>query len=164
MDHSSSHPFAPSTVELFASLNAKFNEYVEGGGSASSPFARRSPASPGSSRPARREDADAVAARLSLAGVYERSISDGPSSDSHITGFADRRQPSGKMKNERLEWHDPALKFAPQAGTVLTRLTWLNVPIVRPGRPQTAARVSSFHFDFKPITKTRAAAIASGSG
>lgn len=162
------HPLPPETIELAGALNAKVNALVasevkawarvialSASGDTDAPASRRgTPAS-------KRGDADAVAARMSLMGFRERGIRTGLTSDDHITGRVQSAAIPPARMLERIEWKDPELSFPAQAGPLLTRRTYLQVPIVRGGRPETADGTTSFHFEIKSILKASSTA---GSG
>ncbi len=157
MDQNKSHPLPPSTVQLIRRCNAKDNALIERE-LAEAPRLSASTV-PSSHRPkqAARGDGEAIAARLSLAGFYDRGISDGLPSDDHITGRTLTAHTLRRHELEKIDWHDLALEFPKQTGSMLTRQTFLSVPIVRTGRPRTAGTISTttFHFEFTVVTKAR---------
>lgn len=154
------HPFPVETVELARALNEKVNALVTSEVNAWARVTALSAAGntdASSSRrgvPAyKRGDAEAVAARISLMGYRERRIRTGLPSDDHITGQVQSAAvPSARML-ERIEWKDPELSLPAQPGPLLTRRTYLQVPIARGGRPKTADGTTSFHFEIKSILK-----------
>ncbi len=100
-----------------------------------------------------RDDHDQAAARSAMRGVEISQTVNLylPGGDSHITGKV-----GGDIKRTEVnDWKDPSRDPTPQKGTAITKLTWLAVPIVRPIRAETADGVTSFHFSYEPISKTR---------
>ena len=151
-----SPPFSVA-VELRA-LAAKVNAYIDTGtldanGIALHPRIPAPSTKRGKTEPARKGPADAVLARRSLLGIFERQIADGLPSDAHITGQVGGKPFIVRGRAGEHDWTDDEIKIVHQKGNVLVQRTRLAVPIVRNIKAVSTTGVETIHFKVTWIVK-----------
>ncbi|MCV0382619.1 MAG: MobA/MobL family protein [Erythrobacter sp.] len=149
-------PFSVAT-ELRA-LEAKVDAYIATGtfdasGIALHPQMPAPSTKRGKSSPAMNGPADAVLARRSLLGIFERQISDGLPRDAHITGKIGGKARIVRARAGELDWTDDEIKIVHQKGNVLVQRTRLALPIVRNIKAVSKTGVEAIHFKVTWIVK-----------
>ncbi|KLE35961.1 MobA/MobL family protein [Aurantiacibacter luteus] len=154
-----SHLSLPFSVaaELRA-LEAKVSAYIDAGtldatGLPLHPLTPAPSTKRGKTGSANKGPADAVLARRSLLGIFERQIADGLPRDAHITGEVGGKPIIVRTYVGELDWTDDEITIVHQKGNVLVQRTRLPVPIVRNIKAMSRTGVETIHFKVTWIVK-----------
>lgn len=149
-------PFSVA-AELRA-LEAKVNTYIDAGtldatGVLLQPKTPAPSTKPVKTGSVKKGPADAVLARRSLLGIFERQIADGLPRDAHITGQVGGKPIIVRAQVGELDWTDDEITIVHQKGAVLVQRTRLAVPIVRNIKALSKTGVETIHFKVTWIVK-----------
>ncbi|WP_199504762.1 MobA/MobL family protein [Qipengyuania sp. YIM B01966] len=149
-------PFSVA-AELRA-LEAKVNAYIDAGtiDATGVPLQPKPPAPStklGKTGSAKKGPADAVLARRSLLGIFERRIADGLPRDTYITGQVGGKPIIARARVGELDWTDDEITIVHQKGNVLAQRTRLPVPIVRNIKAVSTTGIETIHFKVTWIVK-----------
>ncbi|GGD55966.1 hypothetical protein GRI62_03110 [Erythrobacter arachoides] len=139
-------------------LEAKVSAYIDTGtlDAIGVPLQPKTPAPStklGKTGAAKKGPSDAVLARRSLLGIFERQIADGLPRDADITGQVGGKPIVVRARVGELDWTDDEITIVHQKGNVLVQRTRLAVPIVRNIKAVSKTGVETIHFKVTWIVK-----------